>query len=120
MVEVPAMILQPFIENSIWHGIKPKPDGGFIMVEAKREEDVLLITIEDDGIGREKAAANKKASPLKQKSMGMEITAERIKAAGKVKGSNVSFIDLKNDDGAARGTKVIIRMPYKLRKQVKA
>ncbi|MEM6763396.1 MAG: histidine kinase, partial [Bacteroidota bacterium] len=102
MVEVPAMILQPFIENSIWHGIKPKPEGGFIMVEAKREEDVLLITIEDDGIGREKAAANKKASPLKQKSMGMEITAERIKAAGKVKGSNVSFVDLKNDDGSAR------------------
>ncbi|MEM8900938.1 MAG: histidine kinase [Bacteroidota bacterium] len=119
MVEVPAMILQPFIENSIWHGIKPKPDGGFIMVEAKREEDVLLITIEDDGIGREKAAANKKASPIKQKSMGMEITAERIKAAGKVKGPNVSFVDLKNDDGSARGTKVIIRMPYKLRKQVK-
>ena len=120
MVEVPAMILQPFIENSIWHGIKPKPDGGFIMVEAKREEDVLLITIEDDGIGREQAAINKKASPLKQKSMGMEITAERIKAAGKVKGSNVSFVDLKNDDGSARGTKVVIRMPYKLRKQVTA
>lgn len=115
-VVVPAMILQPYVENAIWHGIKPKAEGGLVQITIQREEKILVCAIEDNGVGREKSSAMREASVLKHKSMGMQITEERLKTIGRIKGSQVMIEDLKDDAGRASGTKVILRLPYRLRK----
>lgn len=114
-IEVPALILQPYLENAIWHGIKPKPTSGHVSVYVERQEKLLVCTIEDDGIGREKAAELKAKSVLlsKQKSHGMQITEERLKRTGKMKRARVEIIDLKDTQGEATGTRVIVRLPFK-------
>jgi len=112
-ISIPSMILQPYIENAIWHGIKPKTGPGYVSIFCEREGPLLVCTIEDDGIGREAAGALKKVSVLKQKSVGMKITQERIEAAGGRAKSGVEIVDLKTEAGDARGTRVIIRLPFK-------
>ena len=112
-VALPSMILQPYIENAIWHGIKPKTGPGHISIYCEREGPLLICTVEDDGIGRAAAEELKKTSVLKQKSVGMKITQERIEAAGRSAGSGVEIIDLTDPDGAPRGTRVVIRLPFK-------
>jgi two-component sensor histidine kinase len=114
-VQVPAMILQPYAENAIWHGIKPKPDGGHVQVNVKKEGKELICIVEDNGIGRAQSRKLKEASVMKHKSMGMKITEDRIKAMGRVKGSQVEVQDLKDENGNATGTRVVIRLPYKLK-----
>ena len=115
-VIVPAMILQPYVENAIWHGIKPKPEGGLVRVTIQKEGKILVCSIEDDGVGREKSSAMREASVLKHKSMGMQITEERLKSIGRIKGSRIIIQDLKDESGQASGTRVILRLPYRLRK----
>jgi hypothetical protein len=112
-ISIPSMILQPYIENAIWHGIKPKTGPGYVSIFCEREGSLLVCTIEDDGIGREAAGALKKVSVLKQKSVGMKITQERIEAAGGRAKSGVEIVDLKTETGEARGTRVVIRLPFK-------
>lgn len=116
IIEVPALILQPYVENAIWHGLKPKAEGGTIWIDCVKEGKILRCSIEDNGIGREKAMELKQASILKQKSMGMQITQERLRSMGKVKGSNVEIEDLYDATGNASGTRVNIRLPYRLKK----
>ena len=111
-IEIPAMILQPYVENAILHGIKPKTGQGNLIVQVKKEGKYLICTVEDDGIGREKARQIKEKSVFKHQSQGMKITEERLKMVGKVKGSKVDIIDLYDDAGNARGTRVVLRIPY--------
>lgn len=114
-VEVPAMILQPYIENAILHGIKPKTESGHLLIRAEKDGKKLLCIIEDDGIGRKKSQELKTKSVFKHKSHGMAITEERIKAFGKVKGAKVEIEDLYHEDGRAAGTRVRIQLPWKER-----
>lgn len=113
---VPAMILQPYVENAIWHGIKPKPEGGHVQVRIEKERQVLVCSIEDNGVGREKSRAMREASVMKHKSMGMQITEQRLRSIGRIKGSRIIIEDLKDKSGQASGTRVILRLPYRLRK----
>lgn len=112
-VEIPAMILQPYAENAIWHGIKPKTEKGLLKIEARREGKYIQIIIEDDGVGRAKSAAMKAASVLQQTSVGMKINQERLHVMGRAKGAKVEIIDLFDENGQANGTKVVLRLPYK-------
>ncbi len=112
-VQIPAMILQPYVENAIWHGIKPKSEGGHVQVNVDRVGKYLYCAVEDNGIGRDEAKAIKKSSVMQHKSMGMKITEDRIKAMGRIKGSQVEIQDLKDEVGQAKGTRVIIKLPYK-------
>lgn len=113
-VRIPALILQPYVENAIWHGIKPKKGSSLLEIRAEKEGKLLKCTIEDDGVGRKKAQEIKEQSILvKHKSQGMKITEERLERIGKVKGSKVEIIDLYNEKGEPRGTRVIIRLPYR-------
>jgi LytS/YehU family sensor histidine kinase len=113
---VPALILQPYVENAIWHGIKPKPEGGHLSVRVTQEENALTCIVEDNGIGREAARIRKAASLLKQKSRGMDITQQRLKSMGKVKGPALQIEDLTDPQGNAAGTRVTLRFPLKNRK----
>ncbi|WP_020537468.1 sensor histidine kinase [Lewinella cohaerens] len=116
-IATPALILQPYLENAILHGIKPKPEGGHINLWVRQEEKVLKFVIEDNGIGREAARKQKEASVLQQqKSMGMDITQQRLKSLGRVKGPALQIEDLYHDNGVAAGTRVTLRLPLKLLK----
>lgn len=113
-LRVPSLILQPYVENAILHGIKPKATPSILHITAERKGSELICTVEDDGVGRKKAEELKEKSILvKDQSQGMKITEERLQKIGKVKGSKVEIIDLYDDEGLACGTKVIIRMPLK-------
>lgn len=106
-VKIPPLLLQPYIENAIWHGLSHKSDGGKIEIEISEVNDVLICSIQDDGVGR---TQNKLLQQNKKKheSKAMHITEERI-----TKGLNgsVKIIDLYNDDSAACGTRVEIKIP---------
>ncbi len=114
-VQIPPMIIQPYVENAIRHGLLNKESKGKLSISFKKEGTQLVCTIEDDGIGRE-AAANLKARPLHQ-SLGMQITEERIALANDIAGNSnheAQIIDLHDEQGIATGTRVELRFPYRL------
>ncbi len=110
-VAIPPMLLQPFIENAIEHGIMKKEEQkGKIDIHFRAERNNLYIEIIDDGIGRENAL-NK--TRKEHKSFATEITNQRIKSIKKSYKREILFdiIDLKNDNNHPIGTKVIFRLP---------
>ncbi|SHG65496.1 histidine kinase [Flagellimonas flava] len=77
--QIPPMLLQPYIENAIWHGLRYKEEKGFLKINVQElTKDLLEITIADNGIGRKKSAAIKTANQKKQKSKGMGNIKKRI------------------------------------------
>jgi len=113
---LPPMLAQPFIENSIEHGLKPKETSGNIEVRFKLRGETLVLEIEDDGIGRQKAQEILKAQVPKHVSMATKITQERINLLNKKKKRKISFtiIDLKDELSLAIGTKVVIEIPIEV------
>jgi ligand-binding sensor domain-containing protein len=113
--EIPPLLIQPYVENAIWHGLMHKEAGGNIdiVVDKGDMDDYLKITITDDGIGRVKAATLKSKSAIKQKSYGMRVTSERIALINQLFKTNttVQILDLVHSDGEAAGTQVIIQIP---------
>ena len=112
---VPPSFIQPFVENAIWHGIQHKSDPGHLRIKLTKKgnekaKEQLISTIEDNGIGREMSGKLQRKSILNlRKSMGMSITTERIRATGK--DSSLHIEDLKDLNGEAKGTRVIITIP---------
>lgn len=114
-IQVPPLILQPFIENAIWHGILNKEDGhGRIEILIKNVENAVQIEITDNGIGRKKATEIVAASGMHKKSMGLTITHERLQILNRVIGieSKIEILDLTDADQNASGTKVIVYLPH--------
>ncbi|MBC7651907.1 MAG: histidine kinase [Deinococcales bacterium] len=113
-IEIPPLLLQPYVENAIWHGLMHKTEGGNIWVNVSQPAEYLLhIEIIDDGIGREMAMANKSKSATRQKSFGLKMTAERLEAINHIYQTNtqVTITDLQDADGNTAGTKVTIEIP---------
>lgn len=113
-LEIPPMLLQPYVENAIWHGLMPKMGKGAIQVAITREEGYLRCIIEDNGIGREKAELFKISNHFtKKRSMGMAITQNRIELLNQQLGANttVNIIDLKDYHNRAIGTRVELNIP---------
>lgn len=107
---VPPMLLQPFIENAIWHGLMHKDGERKLNVEFFIVKEKLKVEITDNGIGREKAAQIRSKSAAK-KSHGISITQSRL---SQFKGIyDLEIIDLKTEHGFPAGTKVIIEIPHK-------
>lgn len=114
MIHIPPLLLQPFVENAIWHGLMHKDAGGMVRIAlTKTENDVLHVEITDNGVGRQKATAYKSKSATKNKSLGMKITADRIELINQLYmiDTNVEVIDLADRDGAPTGTKVVLNIP---------
>jgi sensor histidine kinase YesM len=106
---VPALIIQPFIENAIWHGIMPKKDGGSVNITIKRSGENVLCIIDDNGRGRETSKQHKfKAGGHESK--GMYLTQSRIALNNSINHNTASLeiIDKKDEKGNATGTKVIL------------
>jgi ligand-binding sensor domain-containing protein len=109
--EIPSMLIQPYVENAIWHGLMNKDEKGKIKIDIELKENYIRCSIEDNGIGREKAAAIKAKRKIERKSVGMSITKERLGIINEEE-INVKIIDLENDMGNAMGTKITIKIPY--------
>ena len=113
-IEIPPLLLQPYVKNAIWHGLMHKKTGGNLSVNVSQlAENCLLIEKNDDGVGREVAAEYKSKSATRQKSFGLKMTSERIEIINQLYKieADVQIIDLKNGKNMPTGTKVIIKLP---------
>jgi ligand-binding sensor domain-containing protein len=112
-LEVPPLIIQPYVENAIWHGLMHKQDQGHLEIELGRENGTLYCQITDDGVGRKRAAELKSKSASKNKSLGMQITAHRLELINTLsdKATTVDVIDLVDTSGEACGTRVVLKIP---------
>ena len=114
--EIPSMLIQPYVENAIWHGLLHKEDRGKLTIQfTKKDNHNIIVTIEDNGVGRERSAELKSKQVLKKKSYGIQITENRISIINRVQNINASarITDLKNTDGQACGTRVELYIPIK-------
>ena len=114
-VFVPPLLLQPFAENAIWHGLMHKEGKGHLKIELGLEGKILNCTITDNGIGRAKSAELKSKSAQKQKSMGLQITSDRLALLNKNNDRETFFNieDFFDRNGVPAGTKVILKIHYK-------
>ena len=112
VLKVPPLIIQPYAENAIWHGLMHKKETGHLEIQLYKEENILYCKIFDDGIGRKKADELKTKSASVNKSMGMRITASRIARLQKNQNDVSIFItDLVLPDGTPGGTEVLLKIP---------
>jgi ligand-binding sensor domain-containing protein len=109
---IPPMVIQPYVENAIWHGLLHKNTPGALQIKLIQFENHLEITIHDDGVGREAAIGLRSKTSLKRKSHGLDVTARRIKNFNgeAIMGEAVSFTDLFAEDGSASGTLVMLKL----------
>lgn len=111
--EIPPMLLQPFVENAIWHGIQHKKTDGEVAVRISRDDHHLICEIEDDGIGRVAAKKIQENTNRVHRSLGMKITRDRIQMMNETQGipARIEIIDLYGEGGKATGTKVVVYLP---------
>jgi tetratricopeptide (TPR) repeat protein len=114
-IEIPPLLLQPYVENAIWHGLMQKEKGGRIDVTVGLQpaESMLVINITDNGIGRARSAELMSKTATKHKSYGMKVTSERLALINRVykTGAHVAIDDLTGNTGQAIGTRVTIKIP---------
>jgi sensor histidine kinase YesM len=111
-IQIPALIIQPFIENAVWHGIVPKGGGGNVSLSVLKNHSVVEIIIDDDGIGREASQQNKVASNIGHQSKGVNLTQSRLELDNLLQQRQaiLETIDKTDTNGKAAGTKVIIKL----------
>ncbi len=102
-VFLPPLILQPFCENALWHGLMHKEAHGHLNIDLSMENNILQCVITDDGIGRAKAAELKSKSSEKEKSLGLQITTQRLALLNQNKNVQTFYTidDILDDEWAA-------------------
>ncbi|NNF32506.1 MAG: histidine kinase [Saprospiraceae bacterium] len=107
----PPLIIQPFVENSIWHGFINKKSKGHLKINVNKNDDTLNVEVLDDGIGRE---ASKKIQQSRggERSYGIAITENRL--SNIAKRAEIQIIDLFHENGTSAGTRVEINVPLKV------
>jgi anti-sigma regulatory factor (Ser/Thr protein kinase) len=110
---VPPLIIQPYVENAIWHGLLQKDAPGNLEVSIDRKNGMIHVQVTDDGIGREAAEALRSKSATK-KSFGTRITRDRITLVREIIGVDASVVtdDLRDSNGKPSGTRVVIAFPF--------
>ncbi|HTF29677.1 MAG TPA: histidine kinase, partial [Flavitalea sp.] len=109
--KIPPLILQPFIENALWHGLSRKNGRKQLSIIISQEDNYLTCAVEDNGIGRANAMAYKKKSTVESyTSRGTDITIRRLIDFNRIKESPVVYHDLVDIQGQAAGTRVIINI----------
>lgn len=116
-VHIPSMILQPYVENSIRHGIRHKKDGkGLIGIKFEQPGDQLVCIVDDNGIGRENARKFRSRMHVEYQSKGMSLAAERVKALNRQYAESVTIeiVDKTDSLNNPAGTRIKICFPNKL------
>ncbi|MEO5643495.1 MAG: two-component regulator propeller domain-containing protein [Bacteroidia bacterium] len=110
---IPSMLIQPYVENSIWHGIMHKQGKGKIEILLEMQDTVLYCVVQDSGIGRKKSMELKREKETNYTSIGMSNTKERLEIINQVNNSKMSvrITDLFDEQGEINGTKVEIHIP---------
>jgi len=110
LFEIPPMLLQPYVENAVWHGLRYKKEKGFLKVQLlKKDSETIQIEISDNGIGRKNSRALKTDYQKKKKSKGMQNIKQRIEILNKMYKDKVDvFIEDMYDD--TTGTKVVLTL----------
>lgn len=117
-VNVPPLILQPFVENAIWHGIAPlaKNEVGSIFIRYRKNKRFIIAQVEDSGIGIRKSITDKMPQSKHHASEGINITSEHLKLTFKAKNikpyHEVDIVDLSETESNTHGTLVTITIPY--------
>jgi ligand-binding sensor domain-containing protein len=112
--KMPAMLLQPYVENSLRHGIRLKKEGkGNVKVVFCEENNYLICSVKDNGVGRAASAKAKTGQHIEYQSRGMELTAKRIELLNTevTHKASVTIIDLIDDNNIALGTEVVLKIP---------
>jgi len=104
-INIPSLIIQPYVENAIVHGLSNKKEKGGLKIDFFRKKDKLLCIVEDNGVGRKASEKFKSEKGMNYKSIGSTVTEERLNAINKTSNVSVKIIDLV-DDGAPCGTRV--------------
>ena len=113
-IKVPPLVLQPFLENALWHGLSSKKGKKNIILSVfKSSSEFIQIDIEDNGIGRKASAKIKSNKVINRKSIGIELTKERLNNFIKDLNNSFSLVfkDLVNENKKPIGTKVTLRIP---------
>ncbi len=113
-VLIPPMIIQPYVENAIWHGLVHRREKGRLEIAVSLRGKVLEVVVTDNGIGRKMAMEIKEKKDRMHNSMGMKVTEGRIALIRKInntKDANVEILDLQDQGGQATGTQVKIVLP---------
>ena len=113
--EIPSMLIQPYIENAIIHGLLPKSGNGKLTIDLTKKDNFIIATIEDNGVGRARARELNKSRLSQHRSLGMSITKERLSILNHLNKSenrlNEEVTDLFDEKGSPAGTRVVIYMP---------
>ncbi|MGB5434983.1 MAG: tetratricopeptide repeat protein [Maribacter sp.] len=113
-IKIPSLILQPFLENALWHGLSSKEGEKKIDLHiSKGNRNYIDISITDNGVGRDASEIIKRSKVLKRKSVGIAITKERLAnfARDYQNTFDVTIIDLFDKEKKATGTKVVLHLP---------
>jgi hypothetical protein len=113
LFKIPTMLIQPYVENSICHGMMPGELKGLLKIDFKLEKDHIACIIEDNGIGREAAQKRKSLQGTNHNSLGTQIVASRLDLVNSLYGTSLKTIytDLKSSTGEPAGTRVEIHIP---------
>jgi LytS/YehU family sensor histidine kinase len=118
-IMIPSMLLQPYVENALWHGLMHKENDRKLNICFKKlNEDVFQCIVDDNGIGREKALELKREQNKTKRhvSKGMTISKDRIDLLKKQgQHADLKIVDKTNAQGSATGTKVMIELSSFLR-----
>lgn len=111
---IPPLLFQPFAENAVWHGLMHKKERGHLKIKLHVQDNLLLFAIEDNGVGRKAASSVKSKSAEKNKSLGLQITKERLSLINSYADEETFFEiqDLYDESGNAAGTKVLLKIKY--------
>ena len=113
-IQIPSMLIQPYVENSIWHGIMHKEGEGKISIRFSVRDEMLYCTIEDNGVGRGKSMEIKRNRPkANHKSIGMTNTRERLEIINQVSKNDLKVVvtDLYSPENVPCGTRVELSVP---------
>lgn len=113
-VDIPPMLIQPYIENAVWHGLRYKETKGKLTLHFKKQADSIIIVIEDNGIGRKRSAELKTENQRKHNSTGLRNIDERLLIINKVYKANYRVV-IEDLEGGA-GTRVSIYLPVHTQK----
>lgn len=107
-VEIPSLLIQPFVENAILHGLCNKKGRGKLILRVHQQEGRVMFEVEDDGIGRKAAKALRELNFPKHKSVGLMLTEERLRLINEHENVSFKILDLEDENGHPTGTKVQI------------
>lgn len=116
-IRIPPLLIQPLVENAIWHGLHVEEKLGLIRIKIKEEGEFIRVDVEDNGIGYSKSLANKETRKYEKRSLGLSITRQRLEILlpkGKHGEDLLSIRDRYTDDGLQEGTVSTLLIPHYL------